>query len=242
MIEKGFLTSDYINKNFENSDVDSLKTIIIAVHGFSSSKNSYVLAKIAPKLRENNIGLVCFDLPGHGVRTDEKLNVKACLDSIRTIENETRKIYKGKISLTGASFGGFLLLRYLQNNKREYGVVILRAPALEEYNVCKYDTLENWCEMIETLDSGKNYFRGKMEVETSMLEDYFKFDIFNNLDIQQDVKIIYGSEDISVSNENILKLAKMKNWDLFRLEGADHFCRRQEDVDRIAEIFINLCK
>ena len=68
-----------------------------------------------------------------------------------------------------------MLLRYLENNKRIYGKVILRAPALEEYDVCKNDTLENWSEMIEYLDSGKNYIRDGMKVETSMLEDYFKF-------------------------------------------------------------------
>ena len=234
------LDLDFISKNFDENEVDELKTIVIAVHGFSSSKNSYVIDKIAPILKKEKIGILCFDLPGHGSRNEELLNVPACLNSISEIENKVRKIYKGKISFTGSSFGGFLLLRYLQNNNREYGKVILRAPALEQYYFSKYDTLENWCELIESLESGKNYFRGNMEIDVSVLNDYFKFDIFNNLEIKQDVKIIYGSKDITVSNENILKMAKMKNWDLFRLEEADHFCRRSKDVEQIANLFIDI--
>ena len=172
------MNSNIIVKNFSEKEASNLKTILIAVHGFSSSRNSFVFEKIAPILKENNIGIVCFDLPGHGLRKNEKLNVKACLDSIREIEEWVKSFYSGSISLTGASFGGFLLLRYLENNKNQYGVVILRAPALEEYYVCKEDTLENWKEMIECLDRGENYFRNGMEVEVSMIEDYFKLHIF----------------------------------------------------------------
>ena len=237
---KSLLDKDWVVKNFSKEEANNLKTIVIAVHGFSSSRNSFVFAKISPALKENNIGLVCFDLPGHGLRKNLKLNVKACLDTIKNIEKEIRSFYSGPISLTGASFGGFLLLRYLENNKRTYGKVILRAPALEEYDVCKNDTLENWKEMIECLDSGKNYFRDNMEVETSMLEDYFKFDIFNHLNIKEDVKLIYCSEDISVNNNNIFKLAKLKNWQLFEIKGADHFCRREQDIKRITSLFLDI--
>lgn len=240
--EKSLLDCDLVVKNFSRDEASKLKTIMIAVHGFSSSRNSFVFAKISPALKENNIGLVCFDLPGHGLRKNEKVNVKACLDTIKKIEDEIRSFYSGPISLTGASFGGFLILRYLENNKRTYGKVILRAPALEEYDICKNDTLENWKEMIECLDSGKSYIRNDMEVETSTLEDYFKFDIFNHLNIKEDVKLIYCSEDISVSNDNIFKLAKMKNWELFEVQGADHFCRREQDIERITNLFLDILR
>ena len=96
--------------------------------------------------------------------------------------------------------------------------------------------------MIECLDSGKNYVRDNVEVETSMLKDYFKFDIFNHLNIKEDVNLIYCSEDISVNNYNIINLAKMKNWELFRLEGTDHFCRREQDINNIAKLFLNILK
>src|SRR5699024_9157496 len=95
---KSLLDSDWVVKNFSKDEANKLKTIMIAVHGFSSSRNSFVFAKILPALKENNIGLVCFDLPGHGLRKNEKLNVKACLDTIKDIEDELRSFYSGPIS------------------------------------------------------------------------------------------------------------------------------------------------
>ena len=75
-----------------------------------------------------------------------------------------------------------------------------------------------------------------------MLEDYFKFDIFNHLNIKEDVKLIYCSEDISVSNDNIFKLAKIKNWKLFEVKGVDHFCRREQDIERITNLFLDILR
>lgn len=231
---------NWINKNFDDKEVGELKAMLIAVHGFSSSKESFMLVQLAPILKKHGIGLVALDLPGHGSRIDEKLNIKDCLDAIAKVENEVKKIYKGKISLTGSSFGGFLLLRYLHKNNNEYDRVILRAPALEQINVWKYDQSEGGRELIATLEKGQSALQGKMIVEPSLLDDFFKFDIFNHLDIDDDVKIIYGSEDTTVSNKNIIKLAEMKNWEAFCIDGADHFFRRPSDVKATGDFIIDL--
>ena len=227
-------------KNFEEKDVNQLKTIIIAVHGFSSSKNSFINRQIAPLLRENNIGMVCFDLPGHGDRKNELLKVDTCLNSIKEIEDYVRSIYHGPISLTGKSFGGFLLLRYLENNQIKYFKTILMAPALEQYKIGRHNEDEEGKDLILSLENGKNFIREGMEVDVSVLKDFFKFDIFNHLDIENDVKLIYGTKDVTVSNENIKKMANLKNWELFSVDGADHFYRRDEDVKTILNLFLKI--
>ena len=229
-----------MKKNFDEKDAGSLKTIIIAVHGFASSKNSFVISKIATKLIENNIGLVCFDLPGHGDRKNEVFTIPACLESIRKVENYVRSFYSGTIGFTGASLGGFLLLRYLDDNQNKYGKIILRSPALSQYDVWVKDVSENGRELIKGLESGRNYFLNSMEVDVSVLDDYFKFDIFNHLNINQDVKLMYATKDITISNKNIKKLAKIKGWDVFPLKCADHFCRRDEDIENIANLFLKI--
>lgn len=231
---------DYIVKNFDDNEVEKLKNIIIAVHGFSSTRNSFVLAKIAPILKENNIGMICFDLPGHGLRKNELLTVDACLKSIAEIENNLRKIYSGKISLTGASFGGFLILRYLENNKNMYDKIILRAPALNQWEIWKDDVLEDGNKLIKSLENGRNYDLNGMEVDVSVLNDYFKFDIFNHVDLNQDIRLLYGTNDVTVSNKYIFDLSKLKSWHLYEIIGADHFCRRVEDISNIAKIFIDI--
>ena len=227
-------------KNFNDNEADKLKTIIIAVHGFSSSKNSFINRKLAPILKDNNIGLVCFDLPGHGDRKTELLTVDACLKSIKEVEDNVRKIYHGPISLTGKSFGGFLLLRYLENNSNLYLKTILMAPALEQVKIWKYNEDEEGSKLIMSLEEGKNFVRDGMEVDVSVLNDFFKFDIFNHLNIENDVKLVYGTQDITVSNDNIIKLSQIKNWDIYAVDGADHFYRRDEDVKNVADLFLKI--
>ena len=229
-------------KNFNDNEISGLKTIIIAVHGFSSSKNSYINKKIAPILKENQIGMICFDLPGHGDRKSELLTVDGCLKSIKDMEDYVRSIYSGPISLTGKSFGGFLLLRYLENNSNKYFKTILMAPALEQVKIWRYDEEEEGSKLIMSLEKGKNFIRDGMEVDVSVLKDFFMFDIFNHLNIENDIKLVYGTKDITVSNENIVKLSKLKNWQLFAVDGADHFYRRDEDVKIVADLFIKIIK
>lgn len=230
-----------IIKNFEENEAQNLKTIIISVHGFLSSKTSFVVKEIMPILKENNIGLVSFDLPGHGERKNEVLKVEDCLKSIKEVEDYVKGFYFGPISFTGKSFGGFLMLRYLQGNKNKYGKIILMAPALEQYKIWSVDILENGKELIESLVHGKNFDVGGMEVDASVLRDFFMFDIFSNIDqIGQDVKLIYGTKDVTVSNENIIRLAKVKNWQAYAVEGADHFYRREQDVKAVANLFLKI--
>lgn len=229
-----------IIKNFEKNEVKNLKTIIISVHGFSSSKSSFIVKKLMPILKENNIGLLSFDLPGHGERKNEVLKVSDCLKSIKEVESYVREFYSGPISFMGKSFGGFLLLRYLQNNKNKYGKIILMAPALNQFEIWKLDVSENGQELIKSLEEGKNYVVDGMEVDVSILYDFFKFEIFKNLNVDCDVKLIYGTKDVTVSNENIKKLAKIKNWQAFAVEGADHFYRRDEDVKAVSDLFLKI--
>ena len=150
-IEKSLLDCDWVVKNFSKDEANKLKTIMIAVHGFSSSRNSFVFAKISPTLKENNIGLVCFDLPGHGLRKNEKLNVKACLDTIKSIEDAAYnysvkndigyQLYYKKITLEELSTAGLLekeIIDPVTNNKMN-GCVLYKWDEVYKQYEFKYD-------------------------------------------------------------------------------------------------------
>lgn len=229
-----------IIKNFDEKDASALKTIFIAVHGLSNSKNTYVFSHMEEDLRKNGIGMIRFDLPGHGDRKKEKLTVEACLKSIREVEDYVRGFYRGPISLTGASFGAFLLLRYLDNNPRRYGSVILRAPALYQYSIWRNDSSDKGRDLIICLEQGKDAIHGGTEIAPSVLSDFFRYDIFKHLNIKEDVTLLYGTRDVTISNDRIKELAKIKGWKLIPLDGADHFCHRKEDVEDILQIFLKI--
>ena len=56
------------------------------------------------------------------------------------------------------------------------------------------------------------------------------------------VKLIYGSDDVTVSNKNILRLSKIKNWQAFEIKNADHFLRQQKNIDDLANVIIGIFK
>lgn len=234
----------WVNKNFEEHEAGDLKAMIIAVHGMGSNKDGPVLTALAPILKQNKIGLISLDLPGHGTRVGEDISVEGCLGSIRDVEEYVRKIYKGRIVLKGSSFGGWLLLRYLRNNTRDYHKAILRVPAIRQYNKWK----ERFPDHIEELESGKSVYRdgrsGKIEIAPELFREYTSEEFFDSLDkkdIKCDVKIIYGTEDRIVNNQNIFKMAEEMGWDLYAIDGADHFFARPCDIEAVAKIILDLC-
>ncbi len=48
-----------------NEDI-KLKEIIIACHGFAGDKGSSAIKLLAEEMIKNKVGVICFDLPGHG--------------------------------------------------------------------------------------------------------------------------------------------------------------------------------
>ena len=59
-------------------------TIVIAVHGFTSSKESPTVRRLLNRLPAAGIGVVGIDLPGHGTEDSfaEELRLEACIDSL----------------------------------------------------------------------------------------------------------------------------------------------------------------
>ena len=43
-----------------------MKEIIIACHGFAGDKESSAIEALADEMNRNNVGVICFDFPGHG--------------------------------------------------------------------------------------------------------------------------------------------------------------------------------
>ena len=126
---KDFILNGLHTKTFINGEFDK---VIIAVHGFSGDCDSSVIKAIANELTNHKCMVITYDLPRHGKNDNrEILNLKECLDSIENIDKYVKENYKDKrICWFATSFGGYLLLHFLSNNKYNYDKIILRAPAI----------------------------------------------------------------------------------------------------------------
>jgi len=115
--------------NFHEDEAPNLKKIVIAVHGFNSSKESTVITALLPLLKERNIGLLAFDLPSHG-DNNKHLSIDNCIDDIRTVEGHLRG-FNRSISFFSSSFGAYLTLLHLMDNTERYDEVVLRVPVID---------------------------------------------------------------------------------------------------------------
>ena len=90
--------------------------IVIAIHGFTSSKESSTYQRLLRRLPEAGLGVIAIDLPGHGTHEsrEEPLRIEGALDSIAAAEAYVRREFPGKsIFYFGSSFGAYLTGLYI---------------------------------------------------------------------------------------------------------------------------------
>ena len=214
-----------IVKNFADSEMADLKKILICVHGFNSSKESESIAHLVPALKKQGYGLVAFDLPGHGEHKSKGLTIRNCLDCICAVENDIRTKYHGPICMLGSSFGGYLTLLHLINNKRQYDKIFLRVPAIDFYRTCIAAYKSGW-----------------RETKLDFLEEVWNNYVFDGAQtIKEKINIIYGTKDTVVHNDDIFRLKKVVNCKIYPIEGAGHRFN-DDEKQKVTEIILKVLK
>ena len=95
---------------------DNCKGIVIAVHGFSSSKECGTYQVLLRMLPAADLGMIGIDLPGHGKEEayDETLRIEACKDSISVVEEYIIADYPSlPIYYFGSSYGAYVIGLYI---------------------------------------------------------------------------------------------------------------------------------
>lgn len=190
---------------------NEIKKVLIAIHGFAGDKESSTIEKIAISLTKKDILVIAFDLPGHG-EDYEKLDLKECYDYIDRVIKYTISSYNRDISFFATSFGGYLLLNYLNNTKIKFNQIILRAPAIYMGQI----------------------FSNKILKE----HGYTVKDKILNVNNEYTYNIIEGKKDDIANYKENEKFFKnnIKNYNLFYIENADHRFKNQGEVETIVNI------
>ena len=90
--------------------------IVIAVHGFSSSKECATYQTLFRRMPAAGYGVLGIDLPGHGVEESrqETLRIESCLNSIEAAERYASGRFPGvPIVYFASSFGAYITGLYL---------------------------------------------------------------------------------------------------------------------------------
>lgn len=224
------VTYHYLLNNinmFNAMPSDNPSKIIIYCHGLGA--NRCWATRYYQKLLEKNIGIISFDLPGHGRDKTpfNKFTIDLCLSYLEQVISYAKNTYHSKIYLLGSSYGGFVLLNRLMTQNKDIEKTYLISPAI------------NFCEIIER--------RAGIE-----LNEYLKTNdhihIFYDIDIykeayqkmkkqEQQIKnynfkniyIIHGQKDRTVLLKDVNTFSTNNNLKLKVVEEGKHELHGHEE-------------
>ncbi len=109
------------------------KGIVIAVHGFASSKECATYQMLLRRLPAAGYGMLGIDQPGHGVEESaaEPLRIEGCKNSIETAERYVLDHWPGlPVCYFASSFGAYITGLYLSTRKHRGRKAFFRSAAV----------------------------------------------------------------------------------------------------------------
>lgn len=217
------------NIEYKTFFCNDMKEIIIYCHGYGANKDHCI--KYIELLNKNKIGVISFDFPCHG--DDQTLyqdvTIDMCLEYIDTIYNFILHNNPNiPISIVGKSFGGYIVLNYINTKKRKFHKVILLCPAVNFYECTK-----------RKIHIDDNYFNNNKYFELPSgyriyKEFYFdakKFDVVKEFNKNgNDIYIIHGSNDKTVFLDDVLDFTKQYDIKIKIIDGTDHHMNGYDEL------------
>jgi alpha-beta hydrolase superfamily lysophospholipase len=226
-----------------SGDEKKPEQIVIAIHGFAGDSKSSVICEVAKELAKSNVDVLTFDLPCHGIDDCKKnLSVENCIEYVKEVENYTENKFKNiPISYFATSFGAYLLLKFLNENEKDYNKIILRSPAIQMDKILAEKILVDHNFSLKDLE--KNKINLGYEKELFVDYKFYKELCDNKIDSissKKNIFIIQGQKDNVVdwkTNEKFFKINCENYYNKpFYFKNADHRFKNKGELERIVKI------
>lgn len=182
--------------------------IVLAIHGFTSSKESSTYRLLLDRLPAAGVGMVGIDLPGHGTEESSKetLRISGAVDSIEAAEQYILHNHPGcGICYFGSSFGAYLIGLYISTREHAGRKAFWRSAAVNMPELFhKENPTEKEKQQLEALET-KGYFDAQMEgnkpvrVTKAFFDDLLQYDLFEIFDADRygkhQILMAHGRED-----------------------------------------------
>lgn len=212
----------------------NIKSFVIACHGFGGDKESTAIALLAKELNKNNITVISFDFPGHGESEvlADKLTIRNCMYDINSVEKYIKETYGDvKIGIFATSFGAYITLLNLLENKSNYFTIVLRSPAICMDEVFKNSLLkEDFNEFIKRGYAVLGYER-KMNINYDFYESLVENNLFLKYNLDKEIYILHGTKDDIAPIEDTIDFVKGKNIILEKIYDADHRMKNDNKLE-----------
>ena len=231
----------FFNKN------NLIKTdIFIFCHGYCSGKGSNSVRIVANKLLEYNIPSISFDFPGHidSVQGADKLRVDICISYIDSVVEYIKEQYGDniKISFYAISFGAYILLNKLIDDKNKYNNIILRSPAFNMKEIFINCLLKEDFEEYKKNGKAKTGHGGKIIVPYSFYEDLIEHDLYIKYKEKRKILIIQGDlDDTALITDTYKFITNKPEIELIKMKGVKHHMEPDE-ISASTEIMLKKLK
>ncbi len=243
-----------INQNGHNircklycGDPKNIRRIVVFCHGFGGHKDNGAAEKFAERMisKYKGTALVTFNLPCHGDDVKKKLCLADCDTYLFLVVSFLEQKYQpDALWCYATSFGGYLILKYLQEHGNPFRKIVLRCPAVNMYDAFTGAILSP--EELEKLKKGKELpvgFDRKIPVTLSFLKELADHDIrtLDFLDHAEDILILHGTADEIISFDIAQAFAEEQLMEFVPIPGADHRFRdpvkMEQAIKQILEFF-----
>ncbi len=221
-------------------DLHGKAPMVVICHGLGSNKDSYTYVLLAEKLERKGIASLRFDFSCHGESEGsyEDITLSQGVEDLKAamgVVKELPFVDLNKAGLFGRSFGGAVVLRYL-NAFPNTGPVSLNAPAIDLAAAMRHALtdrgIEEWEKTGYFIEEGE----GNRRLSYEMYRDAVRqnpYEIAGKL--QNRVLIVHGDCDktVPIAQSLQLKEALGEGCQLVVLEGVDHSFEPGKRVEAI---------
>ena len=232
---------------------DHPKGIVLAIHGFTSSKESSTYRLLLKRLPAAGFGMVGIDLPGHGMEESAKetLRVPGAIDSIEAAEKYILCEYPGQeVYYFGSSFGAYLIGLYISTVEHAGRKAFWRSAAVNMPELFhKENPTEKEKQQLKDLET-KGYFDAEMEgskpvrVTKAFYDDLLQNDLFGIFDAdhfgKHQIAMAHGREDDVINPEAAERFADRCRIPVTWFPGEGHSLSNNSSTpDQVVDLAIS---
>ncbi len=231
---------------------DKPKGIVIAVHGFSSSKECATYEMLFRRLPASGYALLGIDLPGHGFEESlqETLRIEGCKNSIEAAEQYAAGLCPGlPVNYFASSFGAYLTGLYVSTRPHLGRKAFFRSAAVNMPELfVKKNPEEQDRKILAELEK-QGYFDANIEtsrpvrITRDMYRDFEMNDLFQLFDPSAyggtSVRMVHGAQDSVISPKAAERFAARYHIPLTFFENEGHSLSDHPGTpDRVADLAI----
>ncbi len=224
-------------------DLKKINQVIVCLHGFGSYKDTAAQTRFAEKVisKYKTTAVIGFDFPCHGADARKKLILSECTAYLDLVRNYIMKQFgTDRIYIYAASFGGFVILKYIHENGNPFVKIALRSPAVNMHDSL-LDHAKN-SGQYDKLMKGKEVLLGherKVKVSLNFFDEIKETNLkeIDFIDYADQLMILHGTEDDTVPMEDVSSFAEDNVIEFVTFEG-DHRVRNPKTMDFIDHTII----